>query len=62
MNVIFPAPPHGPAVSADAFADAEFERGKGALWGGRSCDRVFIGRNGAESYCAARGFRAWLKV
>ena len=62
MNVIFPAPPHGQAVSADAFAAAEFERGKGALWGGRSYGRVFIGCNGAESYYTARGFRGWLIV
>jgi hypothetical protein len=34
----------------------------GALWGGRSYGRVFIGCNGAQSYYAARGFRASLRV
>ncbi len=34
----------------------------GALWGGRSYGRVFIGCNGAQSYYAARGFRAVLSV
>ena len=34
----------------------------GALWGGRSYGRVFIGCNGAQSYSAARGFRGVLRV
>jgi hypothetical protein len=34
----------------------------GAIWGGRSYGRVFIGSNGAESYYAGRGFRGWLRV
>jgi hypothetical protein len=37
------------------------ERG-GALWGGRSYGRVFIGSNGAQSYYAVRGFRGSLRV
>lgn len=41
---------------------ADFRKQGGALWGGRSYGRVFIGCNGAESYYAARGFRAVLKV
>ncbi|MGB8166885.1 MAG: DUF4256 domain-containing protein [Chthoniobacteraceae bacterium] len=39
----------------------EFRTKGGALWGGRSYGRVFIGCNGAESYYAARGFRGVLK-
>ena len=34
----------------------------GALWGGRSYGRVFIGCNGAQSYYAARGFRGVVRV
>jgi hypothetical protein len=34
----------------------------GALWGGRSYGRVFIGSNGAQSYYAVRGFRGSLRV
>jgi len=41
---------------------ADFRKQGGALWGGRSYGRVFIGCNGAESYYAGRGFRGWLKV
>ena len=41
---------------------ADFRKKGGALWGGRSYGRVFIGCNGAESYYAARGFRGVLKV
>ena len=41
---------------------ADFRKQGGALWGGRSYGRVFIGCNGAESYYAARGFRGVLKV
>ena len=41
---------------------ADFRQQGGALWGGRSYGRVFIGCNGAESYYAARKFRGVLKV
>ena len=41
---------------------ADFRQLGGALWGGRSYGRVFIGCNGAESYYAACGFRAALKI
>ena len=41
---------------------ADFREQGGALWGGRSYGRVFIGCNGAQSYYAARGFRSALKV
>ena len=41
---------------------ADFREQGGALWGGRSYGRVFIGCNGAQSYYAARGFRGCLKV
>lgn len=41
---------------------AEFRAQGGALWGGRSYGRVFIGCNGAQSYYAARGFRGKLTV
>lgn len=41
---------------------ADFRRQGGALWGGRSYGRVFIGCNGAESYYSVRGFRGGLKV
>ena len=34
----------------------------GALFGDRRFGRVFIYHNGAESYYAARGFRAWISV
>ena len=40
---------------------ADFRAQGGALWGGRSYGRVFIGCNGAESYYAARGFRGVVK-
>jgi hypothetical protein len=32
----------------------------GALYGERRYGRVFVGHNGAQSYYAVRGFRAWL--
>ena len=41
---------------------AGFREQGGALWGGRSYGRVFIGCNGAQSYYAARGFRGVLRV
>ena len=41
---------------------ADFRQQGGALWGGRSYGRVFIGCNGAESYYATRGFRGVLKI
>ncbi|MBK8001803.1 MAG: DUF4256 domain-containing protein [Verrucomicrobia bacterium] len=41
---------------------ADFREQGGALWGGRSYGRVFIGCNGAQSYYAARGFRGVLEV
>lgn len=41
---------------------ADFRKQGGALWGGRSYGRVFIGCNGAQSYYQSRGFRGWLKV
>lgn len=41
---------------------ADFREQGGALWGGRSYGRVFIGCNGAQSYYAARGFRGVVKV
>jgi hypothetical protein len=41
---------------------ADFREQGGALWGGRSYGRVFIGCNGAQSYYAVRGFRGLLKV
>jgi len=34
----------------------------GALYGDRRYGRVFVGHNGAQSYYAARGFRASLKI
>ena len=41
---------------------ADFRDQGGALWGGRSYGRVFIGCNGAQSYYAARGFRGVVRV
>lgn len=41
---------------------ADFRKKGGALWGGRSYDRVFVGCNSAESYYSSRGFRACLRV
>lgn len=41
---------------------AEFRAQGGALWGGRSYGRVFIGCNGGQSYYAVRGFRGSLRV
>ncbi len=40
----------------------DFRKKGGALWGGRSYGRVFVGCNGAESYFATRAFRGSLKV
>ncbi len=40
----------------------DFREKGGALWGGRSYGRVFIGCNGAQSYYSARGFRGALRV
>ena len=40
----------------------DFREQGGALWGGRSYGRVFIGCNGAQSYYSSRGFRGSLKV
>ena len=41
---------------------ADFRQQGGALWGGRSYGRVFIGCNGAQSYYSARAFRGSLRV
>jgi len=41
---------------------APIRRLGGALFCDRRYDTVFVYHNGAESYYAARGFRAWLKV
>ena len=41
---------------------ADFREQGGALWGGWSYGRVFIGCNGAQSYYAVRGFRGVLRV
>ena len=41
---------------------ADFRKQGGALWGGRSYGRVFIGCNGAESYYAGRAFRGSLRI
>ena len=41
---------------------AGFREQGGALWGGRSYGRVFIGCNGAQSYYAARGFRGAVRL
>ena len=41
---------------------ADFRKQGGALWGGRSYGRVFIGCNGAESYYSGRAFRASLRI
>lgn len=41
---------------------ADFRGQGGALWGGRSYGRVFIGCNGAQSYYAVRGFRGVVRV
>lgn len=40
----------------------EVRRLGGAIFGDRRFGRVFIYHNGADSYYAGRGFRAWLKV
>ena len=34
----------------------------GALYAGRGSDRVFVGQNGAKSYCGVRAFRGSLRV
>ncbi|MBS1614389.1 MAG: DUF4256 domain-containing protein, partial [Bacteroidetes bacterium] len=41
---------------------ADIRKLKGAIFGDRRYDTVFIYHNGAESYYAARGFRAKLTV
>lgn len=41
---------------------AEVRKLGDAIFGDRRFDRVFIDHNGAESYYAARGFRAALRV
>ncbi|MDD5139459.1 MAG: DUF4256 domain-containing protein [Verrucomicrobiales bacterium] len=41
---------------------ADFREQGGALWGGRSYGRIFIGCNGAQSYYAIRGFRGSIRV
>jgi Protein of unknown function (DUF4256) len=41
---------------------ADFRERGGALWGGRSSDRTFIGCDDAPSYDAARGFRGVLGI
>ncbi|MFM8471880.1 MAG: DUF4256 domain-containing protein [Limisphaerales bacterium] len=41
---------------------AEIRKLGGALYGERRYGRVFVGHNGAQSYYAVRGFRAWLAV
>jgi hypothetical protein len=43
-------------------APAEMRKLGGAPYGERRYGRVFIGHNGAQSYYAARGFRAVLRV
>lgn len=43
-------------------APSEIRELGGALYGERRYGRVFIGHNGAQSYYAARGFRACLRV
>ena len=41
---------------------AEMRKLGGALYCDRRYGRVFVGHNGAQSYYAARGFRAWVRV
>jgi hypothetical protein len=41
---------------------ADMRKLGGALFGDRRFGRVFVYHNGAESYYAARGFRAWLRI
>ncbi|MCB1279748.1 DUF4256 domain-containing protein [Prosthecobacter sp.] len=41
---------------------ADIRKLGGAIWGGRSYGRVFIGCNGAESYYSSRAFRGSLRV
>lgn len=41
---------------------ADIRKLGGAIYGDRRYGRVFIGHNGAQSYYAARGFRAVLRV
>lgn len=49
-------------TSSWLFTPAEQRKLGGALFGDRRYNRVFIYHNGAESYYAARGFRALLRV
>lgn len=41
---------------------AEIRKLGGALYGDRRYGRVFVGHNGAQSYYAARGFRAQVQI
>ena len=41
---------------------SDFRELGGAIFGDRRFDRVFVYHNGAQSYYAARGFRASLKI
>ena len=43
-------------------APLEIRKLGGALYGERRYGRIFVGHNGAQSYFAARGFRASLRV
>jgi hypothetical protein len=49
-------------TSSWVLTPAPVRRLGGALFCDRRYDMVFVYHNGAESYYAARGFRAWLKV
>lgn len=49
-------------TSSWLFTPENIRKKGGALFGDKRYGRVFIYYNGAESYYAARGFRALLKV
>jgi hypothetical protein len=49
-------------TSSWVLTPAEIRKLGGALFCDRRYDRVFVGHNGAQSYYAARGFRASLRV
>jgi hypothetical protein len=49
-------------TSSWLLSPASIRKLKGAIFGDRRYDTVFIYHNGAESYYGARGFRAMLKV
>lgn len=51
-----------PKTSSWLKTPAEIRKLGGAIYGDRRYNRVFIGRNGADSYYSGRGFRCWLKV